>query len=196
MNGIDVSAVTGIVDWMTVNANPAFKVSFSYIACTDGLNYIDPQRALNSKNAKIAGLKIGYIHSSLMANKPEEEAEYFMKSMAVLPKADLPPAVDISCNKTNLSPDEVEGWIKAFIKAVQKSYPMAVLCSNGPFLDFTLNGGHSLGHIPLWLAHNTADFAPKLPSGWDSHWMHRFTNKGRINGISGEVNLNRMKTSL
>lgn len=196
MNGIDVSALTGAVDWISVKDNLAFKVSFAYIACTEGVGYNDSQRALNSKNAKIAGLKIGYIHSSLMANEPEEESEYFMKSMSVLPKADLPPVLHIECNKPNLDSTYAEFWIGKFIKLVQKSYPNVILKSNVTFLHNSLPLEHGLGHIPLWVSQYTASVTPDLPAGWDSWFMWNFASKGKVSGITGNVNLNRMKTSL
>ena len=201
MKGIDVSSNNGIIDWGCVAGNPNFKVDFAVIKSCEGVGYNDPQRALNALNAKEAGIKISFYHfaslNSLDVIKDSTaEAEYFMKSMSLLPKADLPPVLDIETNKIGLTKIEVQNWINNFIKIVQKSYPTVVLYSYGPFLNENLPDDHDLGSIPLWLAQYTNAVAPRLPNGWNMHYMWQYSCKGQVAGIKGSVDLNRMKTSL
>ena len=201
MTGINVSSDQGIVDWNAVKYNPHFRSEYAYIKISEGVDIIDPQRALNSKNAISSGIKIGYYHhaslSSLDVLKDSSDgAEYFMKSVTLLPKADLPPAVCVNSNKMALTKNEMCKWIGNFIKIVQKSYPNIVLYSDPAFLNENLHERHGLGNIPLWIAQYTANVAPHLPAGWSDYFMWEYSIKGRINGISGNVGLNRMKTTL
>ncbi|MEK6882523.1 MAG: glycoside hydrolase family 25 protein [Nanoarchaeota archaeon] len=205
MTGIDVSSNNGIIDWASVKSNPMFNVDFAIIKSDEGVGYNDPQRALNSQNAKHNNIKIGYYHFASLnsldvVKDATEEANYFMKSMSILPKADLPPVLDIETNKKGLTKNEVLSWINAFIKTIQKSYPMIVLYSYAPFLNENLPPNHNLGNIPLWIAQYPTnyrpDLNPKLPNGWNDYWMWQYSSKGKVNGIKTNVDLNIMKTSL
>ena len=205
MTGIDCSANNGIIDWGMVKSNPSFSCQFVYLKCSEGVGYNDPQRALNSQNAKVAGIKIGYYHfaslNSLDIIKDStDEANYFMKSMSILPKADLPPVLDIETNKIGLKKEDVLLWINNFIKTMRKSYPTVILYSYKPFLDENLPTGHGLGSIPLWIAqypnNYTENSHPNLPDGWNDWYMWQYSSKGQIDGIKTNVDLNKIKTSL
>jgi len=45
--------------------------------------------------------------------------------------------------------------------------------------------------IPLWVAHYTTAAAPYMPVGWTSWLIWQYTSSGRVDGISGNVDMNR-----
>jgi hypothetical protein len=47
------------------------------------------------------------------------------------------------------------------------------------------------GIRPLWVAHYTTNPAPKMPSAWSRYTFWQFTDSGQVDGIGGDVDLNR-----
>lgn len=197
MTGIDVSINNGTIDWSKVPATPGFKVDFTYIKANEGIGFDDKKDLFNAQNAKRYGIKVGYYHFASLNNvdvvaDATAEANYFLKSLKTLPENDMPPVLDIETNKSDLTDEKVHQWIKTFVNLV----PKCVLYSYTPFLNEHLPIEHSLGTLPLWIARYTTELTPKLPVGWKDYWMWQYSNQGKISGINGNVDLNKMKTSL
>lgn len=231
MTGIDISDYNGVIDWAKVKTNSAFTVDYAYIKSCEGINCNEKNTVTYATGAKASGIKIGYYHFASLNTDDEikdsvEEATYFVNRLSTLPKAEMPPVLDIETNekfiqistgtevkrsiaanadgslksgfikKPRLTPVECLAWIKSFMAVIHKTYPTAVLYSYTPFLDTHLPAGHGLGNLPLWIAQYTSATVPKIPKGWSDYWMWQFSSKGQISGIKGNVDMNRMKTSL
>ncbi|KHF34428.1 Lysozyme M1 precursor [Paenibacillus sp. P1XP2] len=60
------------------------------------------------------------------------------------------------------------------------------------FIDTSLDG--TLGNVPLWYAYYNSG-VPADKGGWTSWEFIQYTNKGRVPGINGDVDLNEYKGS-
>lgn len=196
MYGIDVSHHQGKIDWNKVATANTPKVEFVYIKASTGVGSIDPKALYNATEAKKNGLKIGYYHYCSLNNEDElqdstDEANWFIKTMKGLPQADLPAVLDIEDPQilSSLDDGEVLAWIKNFFKVLSNSGYKYVLYSYSPFLDQHLPANHGLGDVPLWIAQYRTSLT--LPKGWSKYYLWQFSAKGKINGISTDVDLNK-----
>jgi lysozyme len=189
---IDVSKWQGDVNWLKVKAA---GVDSAFLKASQGINYMDPRVLIESREAVAVGVKIGYYHFASLNDKKvvqdaKAEAQYFVKVIKTLPKADLPLILDIEENKLGISPIEVLNWVKTFFMELEAlGYKDYALYSYTPFLDKNLPANHGLGGVKLWLAAYKAK--PDIPKGWVDYWLWQYSNKGRINGINADVDLNK-----
>lgn len=201
MFGIDTSHHNANIDWQAVVKDPQ-GVSFAYLKATEGTGYIDPKFYTNAQNAANSGLKIGFYHFATLntdnvVNDANAEADYFMKIISTAPKTDLPLVLDIETNKAGLDKDEVLLWINTFFARIEKAgYKDPVLYSYAPFLNANLPPKHGLGTRRLWLAAYVDKQYPLLPNGWKDYWLWQYSAKGKVNGISTTVDLNKSPQSI
>jgi lysozyme len=197
MFGIDVSHNNGVVDWNLVSKN-ATKVYFCYLKATQGVGYTDPMVQKNSTAAEALGIKIGYYHFASI-NKVDSiadaasEADYFSKVLKTLPASNLPIVLDIETNESNLDKNKIVNYITSFFTSMNKNgYSNVAIYSYAPFLNSNLPSNHNLGFIKLWLAQYNNNPTPTLPLGWKRVWVWQYSDKGTVNGIKGNVDLNKM----
>jgi lysozyme len=201
MNGIDVSHNNGHIDWKRVASNPT-KIDFAFIKSSEGVGYTDPSFLTNANEAKQNGIKTGYYHfASLNTNNSiadaKSEADYFISNLKKAPKSDLPLILDIETNKVALNKPKVLGWINSFFSEMRSAgYDNTALYSYKPFLDANLPLNHGLGTTRLWLAAYVNLSQPKLPKGWNDYWIWQYSCKGRVDGINGNVDMNKTKASI
>lgn len=192
MNGIDVSVYQGEIDWETVSK----QVDFAYIKAGQGINNQDLYLQKNAQEVAKTNLKFGYYHFATLNqqdvfNDAKQEADYFLNQLKDLPKASLSPTLDIELNNTlNLTPDKVENWIHAFVSSMKNDGYNIILYSYKAFLDTNLPKNHTLGSLPLWIAQYSSNSFPVLPNGFKSYNIWQKSDKGKLEGISGFVDLN------
>lgn len=195
MFGIDVSHFQGHIDWTKASQH----LDFVYVKTTQGVGSSDAFCQANSVGATNAGLKVGYYHfatlnSSSVVSDATAEANWFCSVMRNLPTPSMPIVLDIETEdpKVQLSPDMVLSWINTFFSVLSSNgYREYALYSYSPFLNSHLPSNHNLGNIPLWIAAYTSAPQPRLPIGWTKAWLWQYTDKGRIDGISTTVDLNK-----
>ena len=193
MEIIDVSKWQGQIDWPKVKTqNPAIKGV--YIKATEGIGYVDPFMSKNATAALKSGFSIGFYHFASL-NKQDvvsdaiTEAKAFLKAISQF-HCQLPPVLDLETNAAKLSPAKCLEWIKAFFQELQRNgINDFVLYSYTPFLNANLPKGHNLGGVKLWIA----AYAPKaiIPNGWNGYWLWQYSSKGKVQGIKGNVDLNK-----
>jgi GH25 family lysozyme M1 (1,4-beta-N-acetylmuramidase) len=200
MNGIDCSHFQGHINFSEVLKNDP-KIDFIYIKATQGVGYTDPALQYNSSEAKKAGLKIGYYHYASINTQDVEsdakaEARYFVSIIEQRSIPDLPLALDIEENKSNLSKEKVLLWIQTFFSELEnihrKDY---ILYSYTSFLNDNLPKIHNLGNIRLWIAAYVNKPEPVLPNGWRQYYMWQYSAKGHVKGIVGDVDINKTNPS-
>lgn len=198
--GIDISkhqsANKTPINWGLLKQNDP-KVDFVYIKATQGVNYVDPFLKIHADAAHAAGIPIGYYHfASLNDNAvtvdATREAKDFLRAIALMPKATMPLALDIEENKIKLSREAFLQWINAFCSVLKDANRDFIIYSGSYFLDENLPKNHGLGNIRLWLAQYTKSAQPKLPRGWDKYYIWQYSCEGKVKGIIGDVDLNKM----
>lgn len=194
MNGLDISHFQQKIDWVKV-VNSSFQPKFVFIKATQGVDFVDPMFFIHAKNAKDAGMKIGFYHfcslnSHDISNDAKAEAQWFVKNIKLAPQVDYPLVLDIEANPGKLSKDEVLNWINTFFyELAQLGQTDYILYSYASFLNENLPTNHKLGNIKLWLA----AYAPtyKVPLGWKAPIIWQYSEKGTIDGVPGLVDLNK-----
>lgn len=205
MNGIDCSHYQGDIDFekLMISQPP---VDFIYFKASQGVGYTDPKLRENVYSAEAIGLKWGVYHFASLNTKnivqdAKAEAEYFLSVIRIMPAPKLPLVLDLEDEKGivqyNLSRNDVLGWVNSFFDTLQQAgYNDYALYSYTAFLNGNLPLKHHLGGVRLWIAQYTLRPEPIIPIAWNDWWVWQKSDKGRINGITGNVDLNVSRNSL
>lgn len=187
--GVDVSHWQGDIDWGLVKKD---GILFAYIKATEGVDYEDRKFSKNLAGARKAGILAGAYHFCTPSGVEDavNEAGHFtdvIRKNGGFGLLDLPPVIDIETNR-GLSRDVVTRIVRAWAGRVkEESRIQPVIYSYTYFIRDYLD--RSLSDIPLWLAHYDTKLPP-VCSGWKSWIFLQYTDKGRVNGIDGNVDLN------
>jgi lysozyme len=192
--GIDVSRYQGTVDWRKVKAAGR---PFAIARVSDGIEHPDALFASNWAKMKTAGVLRGAYQFFRPSVDPQAQAKLFLdkiKAAGGLKRGDLPPVLDL---------ETASGMPAATVVARAKTWLTQVQAKLGvkPII-YTSNGmssivGSSFSSYPLWVANYVAiETCPAMPGGWQAwkFWQHSQT--GRVNGVSGDVDLDLFNGSL
>jgi GH25 family lysozyme M1 (1,4-beta-N-acetylmuramidase) len=197
--GIDVSHHNGKINFDEVAKDPQ-GISYVFIKATEGQTYTDSTLKYNATEAKKAGLRVGYYHFASLNTKnvtedARAEAKFFVAAISKCPYPDMPVVLDIESNKASVPATLVEIWIRSFFAEISNfGYTDYLLYSYTPFLNANLPSNHTLGDIRLWIAAYTKNPTPKLPIGWNNYHIWQYSAKGKVNGISTDCDMNKLKT--
>lgn len=193
--GIDVSKHQGKIDWSKVKTS---GVKFAMIRCgyrgytAGGINE-DIEFLNNVKGAYNNGIKVGlYFYSSAINEKEAvEEANYVLNLInkyGINNYITYPIAFDIEdfegTRNYNLTTEERTNIAKAFCNTIKNAGYKPMIYSYTYFLENKLNMD-KLSSYDIWIA----DY-------YGNTWYNReftmwqYTDKGNINGITGNVDLN------
>lgn len=190
--GIDVSKHQKTVDWEKVRAA---GIQFAIIRAGYGKNNIDPYFKRNITECARLGIPVGIFWFSYALNEAEakKEAEYCLA--AIKPhEIEYPVYFDLEYdtgrymrkNGLTLTKSIATRHAEVFLEAIEDAGYYAGLYANPDYLSRFFDGS-LLQKYDLWLAHykKNPDFAN--PSYSCGMWQHSST--GRVNGISGNVDL-------
>ena len=189
--GIDVSKHNGNIDW---NAVKNSGVSFVIIRCgyrgsATGVLVEDPMFRSNIKGAKAAGLKVGVYFFCQAVNEVEAVEEASMAVSLVSGYGlDMPIFLDVESAQggrgDKISKETRTAVCRAFCQTVQNSGYSAGIYANKSWFNEKINTG-SLTSYKIWLAQYAS--APTYTTTRYDMWQ--YSSKGRISGISGDVDL-------
>jgi GH25 family lysozyme M1 (1,4-beta-N-acetylmuramidase) len=206
LEGLDVSHYQnekGSINWQSVSDSGK---KFVYIKATEGGTFLDPFYNLNIENAKSAGLLIGSYHvkensASITKSSTDQaifddaqtEAEKFYDTTAsYLTSGNLQPMLDIENTDINTHFSGDDGakklglWINTWVQYIKTKNPS--LEPIGYTSDSTvpqITKYSSLKYV--WIAR----YYEVLPSNTWTIWQ--YTDQGVVNGITGNVDLDRFK---
>jgi len=194
VHGIDVSKHQGDIDWKRVSRMRinGIWISFAFIKATEGITRQDNQFKTNWKQADENGLLRGAYHFYYPSRDADKQADNFIK-MVKLTKGDLPPVVDIEVSNGRSAAKIREG-LKIFINRLEKHYSIKpIIYTNINFYNTYLKG--SFEEYPLWIAgyFDHDRFYNEFSTSWII-WQH--SEKGKVDGIKGNVDFNVFKGSL
>ncbi|MEZ4854245.1 GH25 family lysozyme [Flavobacterium sp.] len=183
--GIDVSQYQGKIHWDklgTIEDN--FDIKFVIARATVGKNKVDNR--FNENWQQIA--KKNIIRGAYHYYRPNEnsiaQANLFIKTVN-LKKGDLPPILDIEKLPKTQSLDSLKVGLKRWLTAVEKHYNMKPIIYSGEsyYNDFLKD---DFPEYQFWIANY--NFWRKEP---ENNWLlWQFTEKAKINGIDGMVDVN------
>ena len=190
---IDVSRYQGTIDWAQVAA-AGYKGAMLKTVSTnhklskraDGL-YIDPTFETNYRNARAAGLDVGVYYYTYATSEAMADAELALVRQAVYGKElTLPVAVDVEENKLKrLSTLDLSNLTAYALEQVEKMGFYAQLYTYTGY-SYELDMQRLASRWDVWLS-DTTGHTPAVGYHYNAH---QHTSKGRVPGISGNVDLN------
>lgn len=181
VRGIDVSHHQGQIDWRRVAAD---DVAFAVIKATEGGDHVDTAFATNLRDARAAGLAVGAYHFFTFCRPGADQAKNFI---SVVPNDQplLPPVVDIefggNCPQRP-SPEQLNAELQAFLGPVEAAFGKTAIVYLTDEAEATYAG--RIAARPLWLRSLLME-----PDRRD--WIYwQYHNRGRVDGITGDVDLN------
>ena len=211
VKGIDVSRFQGLIGWNQVGET---DLRFAYIQASRGSGRdctVVPEECgpdsfypRNYANAKAVGLRVGAYHRAFAQggtrSKAKEdaraEANQFIAVVGKVRTKDLRPALDVEYPFKHLDPPRLRLWIWTWVNRVEKKLRVKpIIYTNasswsaaGDTTSFATSG------YPLWVA----NFDVKKPLVPASNWagkswtIWQYTSSGRVRGIDGAVDRNRL----
>lgn len=209
--GIDVASIDvneSSINWQAVkNAN----ISFAFIKATEGGDWPSnpPENNWFESNwpkMKQAGLIRGAYHFFGPLTNVEAQVQNFLKKVK-LELSDLPPVLDLEKDDRpqvagqwgQITLNERISRIKQWLQTVEKEIgrrPM--IYTNRNFWKEFMSETEEFTDYSLWFAEYDA-IEPKIPAnnwGGKGYTIWQNSEKGAVNGISGDVDRNRFNGSL
>ena len=200
--GIDVSKHNGNIDWAKVKES---GVNFAIVRVgnrgygAEGNLVTDPKFVDNMKGAISNGIDVGvYFYSqAITESEAIEEADMTLKLIkenGFEGKIKYPIIIDTEKSGGRadiLSKESRTAVVKAFCERVKKAGYEPMIYANKDWLINNLNM-NQLESYDVWVAHynNTTD-PIKNPTDYKGKYqIWQYTSTGKINGISGDVDLN------
>lgn len=183
--GFDVSEYQSKINWeQTYHIDEAFELSFVFIRATAGKDKVDSRFEENWNEAKARQLIRGAYHYYRPNENSMEQADNFIKNVR-LQQGDLPPVLDIEKLPKTQSVARLKIGLRKWLTAVEKHYGVKPIIYSGEsyYKDFLRE---EFSEYPLWIA-NYNFWRNDLESDWQ-FWQ--FTEKAKIEGIDGLVDLN------
>ena len=189
--GIDVSKWNGSIDWKAVRNE---GIEFVIIRCgyrgsSQGALIEDPTFRTNIKGAQAAGLKVGVYFFTQAVNEAEavEEASMVIELCKGYGLS-FPVYLDVEGSNgrgDTISAEQRTANIKAFCGTIQNAGYKAGVYANKTWFTSKINT-NQLTSYKIWLAQYAA--SPTYNATRYDMWQH--TSKGKVSGISGNVDLN------
>lgn len=184
-DGIDVSHHNGTIDWELVVKDPNIK--FVYIKASEGYGHRDKQFEENTVQARKFGLKVGAYHLLTTRTSMRTQFNFFVSTVGDHPQ-DLLPMVDVEENKvTKWTKQQKRDSIAKFVELAKEHYGVEpVLYCSHKFYKNSL--APEFDDLILFVARYSRT-QPELDGKTHNIWQ--FTEHGQVDGINGDVDLNR-----
>jgi lysozyme len=159
---------------------------------TEGITLVDANLMRNYEGAKQEGIPLGLYHFAHLSNVPEAEAGHFLHATQSL-RADLWHVLDMehgSLDGMTCTRSQVSEWTKRWLRRVQEATGRLPMIYTGASFAKTYFEA-DLGAYPLWVAHYGPD-TPMSNPVWDRWTIFQYSETGRVNGITGNVDLNEL----
>lgn len=190
VKGIDVSKYQGNVDWEKVKQD-GHKFVFCRVgyANGDGTIVLDQYFDRNVRGAIAAGMDVGvYLYSYIDSVSHSRIAA--TKVLELISEYDLtmPIVLDFEHGSKykKLSRDQNTAICNAFLKVIANSGYLPMYYSYTSFVNSYMNMANLEKYEGLWIANYTGKIGVDYTAIW------QYSSSGRVNGIAGRVDMNRM----
>ena len=184
VKGIDVSQWNGVIDWAKVKASGA--VDFAILRCGFGREHpkqIDRQFERNYRECTRLGIPVGVYHYSYAASAADAEKEAdFCLELIKGKKLQMPIWYDIE-EKSHVLRGNCDDIARAFCDKVEKAGCFTGIYTFDSFAKTNLSDDVKKRYA-MWIA-RIGGTPSSSPFG-----MHQYSWEGKIDGISGDVDLN------
>ncbi|QQL44389.1 GH25 family lysozyme [Sulfuriroseicoccus oceanibius] len=182
VRGIDVSHHNGEVRWDSVGSE---GIDFVFIKATEGADWQDPRFRSNWDGAQGAGLKVGAYHFFRTTSSGADQAMNFIATVPRLNDA-LPPVIDLEFSRESavMKDDEFFEQLEVMRGRLREYYGVdPIIYTVRGFYDDYLTG-IDVEHFWLRSTNGEPDWASDAWVFW------QYTDRGRVRGIEGQVDLN------
>lgn len=201
--GIDVSYWNAGIDWPKVRATGQRYV---FVKASEADYYRDSTFDDNWLGAKSAGLLRGAYHFFRCNVDAKKQADAFINYVkAFNDDGELPPVLDIETNDGQKK-EKIILAVKTWLDRVEAAFGKKPIIYSGQYFlqDYLSEAGGGppawTKDYSLWLAQYPNNYVegsqPYLPRGWFKWTFWQYSEKGRINGINANVDLNAFNGTL
>lgn len=186
--GIDVSEWQRTIDFTSVKED---GIEIVYIRSSAGNSYKDAKFEENYRNAKQAGLKIGFYHFVTARNTSEaKEQARFFASVIEGKVADCRLAMDFETFR-GLSNKEINEIARTFLEEVKALTDKDLVIYSDAFNASRTFDQSLFDTYPLWIAEYDVEKPEKEDwIGW------QYTDRGKVSGIKDNVDRDEFKESI
>lgn len=192
IRGVDISHYQRHIDWEKLrNAKlQGHPVRFVIIKATEGLAIFDNTFNDNFHKAQKYGFVRGAYHFFIPASDAKGQADFFLSQAHLMP-GDLPPVLDVE-KSGGLSAEELQKGVREWLRIVGNHYgTKPIIYTNYAFKLKYLNTPE-FNEYPFWIAHYYKD-----ELDYKGDWvMWQYTDCGRVDGITSDVDCNVFNGSL
>ena len=190
--GIDVSKYQGYIDYAKVKAS---GIQVVYIKASEGTTIIDPYFKTNYDNAKSQGLKIGFYHFVRARNEEEavKEATFFHSVIAGT-SPDCRLAMDFEVFD-GLGSQKINQISFAFLQKLEELTKKECVVYSDEYNARTIFSRELAKAYPLWIAEYGVS-VPTSTGNWEEWIGFQYSDKGRIDGINGNVDLDKFRDDI
>jgi lysozyme len=193
LHGIDVSKYQERINWPSVAAmeHQNKQLKFAFIKATQGIAGIDPYFKVNWLEAK----EVGMIRGAYMYFHPAQsamlQAKLFTSMVGDLAPGDFHPVVDIEC-EGSMGCEKIQASLQACLNQLEQHYGVKPIIYTNPsyYKDYLKD---KFNDYPLWVSHYGPLDKPRVIRDWH-FWQH--SEKGNVQGISGDVDFNVFKGTM
>lgn len=215
VRGIDVSRFQAKIDWSEVAET---KTRFAYVQASRGSGSdclvapteCGPDRwyGINYAAARANGIQVGPYHRAFVSGErrraarrdARREARVFIAAIGELEPADLLPVLDVETPFVGVNDGRLRHWITIFSRLVKAELgAKPIIYTNNSSWEATADTTRFADRgQPLWVA-NFGVSSPLVPaSNWGGlGWkIWQFTSTGRVRGVKGSVDKNKLRGAL
>lgn len=192
--GIDVSNNNGSINWASVAAQ---GIKFAFAKASEGSNFIDTYFPGHWAGMKENGIYRGAYHYARPENNPARvEADWFYSRIESAGGLEVGDMIALDFEPLVAAAD-YGSWTLYFLQILESYYGFPPLLYTGrPFITkYGLDKVSELAKYGLWLADWRASM-PTPPAPFQSIAFWQYSASGSINGISGDVDLDRFNGTL
>lgn len=179
-------------------ASTATKAQFAFVKATEGLSYRNPYFARDFAGIRSRGMVRGAYHYARpragAANAVAQARHFVATTGRLRAVGDLPPVLDLE-RSGGLRPAALIGWTRAYLQEVKRLTGRTPMIYTYPaFWRASMANTTAFKSHRLWIA--TYGPRPHLVGGWTKYTFWQYTDRARLTGISGPVDMSVFNGSL
>ncbi len=189
VHGIDVSRYQSFINWGKIQKQ---GIHFAFAKATEGINHKDSTFQRNWLEMRKVGIKRGAYHFFRPAISAELQAQNFI-NFVEMKSGDLPPVLDVEVIN-GVSKTELLNGIRTWLFQIEINYNIKpIIYTNQDFFNEYISGHFE--DYPIWIARYNSWWKPNLRKNKKWHFW-QYGNRGKLEGINGNVDFNVFKGTL
>ena len=192
--GIDVSHWQGYIDYSEVRRS---GIEVVYIKASQGTNIKDAYFEINYENTKANGLKVGFYHFLTATNT--EEAEQEARFFASVISGKTPDCKLVMDYETfgGVGVQESNEIAQVFLETTRRLTNKDIIIYSDLSNSQSRFSSELAENYELWLAYYSGEERLReIETRWNNYIGLQYSDRGRINGISGAVDLDRFSEEI